>query len=261
MKYKIIFLPIILIYLSSACMAFATATNTKAETTKNVTTETTTNSSAKPTAIEHTGMQELTPSPVTKTAPGFRNFVLKLNNPALIISSLALLFTTFSFWWMNWRRGRLIVGPPRSYAACSKGGNSNIIVQLPLVFYNNGAATHVVQNLRLTLEQGNKKSEVLYFNNTLSNLVSNDKREWARQFAVEGRKSYSSIFVFKRRAGGFVFAPEMCKAILEAKLNKGNKWQTLLKFDIQTPEDKIKTLNSNTIIPYDNDPDRVYVNG
>jgi hypothetical protein len=129
------------------------------------------------------------------------------------------------------------------------------------VFYNNGAATHVVQNLRLTLEQGNKKSEVLYFNNTLSNLVSNDKREWARQFAVEGRKSYSSIFVFQRRAGGFVFAPEMCKAILEAKLNKGNKWQTLLKFDIQTPEDKIKTLNSNTIIPYDNDPDRVYVNG
>lgn len=261
MKYATIFLSIFLIYLSAASTAFATAANTKAETTKNVTTEPTKSTSEKPAAIEQTEMQEPTISSVTKPVNESRSLVQELNNPALIISTLALLFTIFSFWWMNWRRGRLIVGPPRSFAACSSGENSKIKIQLPLVFYNNGAAAHVVQNIRLTLEQGDKKSAVLYFNNTLSNLVSNDNREWARQFAIEGRKSYSSIFVFQRKVGGFVFAPEMCKAILEAKLSKNEKWQTLLKFDIQTPKDKIKTLNSNTIIPYDNDPDRAYANG
>jgi len=39
---------------------------------------------------------------------------------ALFISVFALLFTIFSFWWMNWRRGKIIVGSPRSFAATSK---------------------------------------------------------------------------------------------------------------------------------------------
>ncbi len=186
----------------------------------------------------------------------FCEFISKLNNPSLIISCLALAFTLFSFWWMNWRKGQLIVGPPRSYAACSNGPNSLIILQLPLVFYNDGAATQVVQNLRLSLEQKNNKSKILHFNNTLSDLASDSNKKWARQFAIGGRKSYSSIFVFQRKAGNFVFAPEKCKAILEAKIDKGNRWQVLLTFEIQTPANKINILNSNTLIAYDNDPDR-----
>ena len=261
MKSVTIFLPLFLIYFSAPSILFATSADTKLETTKKDTIESQKNTLVKPTAIEHPRAQKANISSVTKAVTESRRLVLELNNPALIISTLAVLFTIFSFWWLNWRRGRLIVGPPRSFAACSSGENGNIIIQLPLVFYNNGAAAHVVQNLRLTLEQGDKKSAILYFNNTLSSLASNDNREWARQFAVEGRKSYSSIFVFQRRPGGFVFAPEKCKAILEAKLNKCEKWQTLLRFDLQTPEGKIQTLNSNTIIPYDNDPDRANENG
>ena len=187
---------------------------------------------------------------------GFCEFISKLNNPSLIISCLALAFTIFSFWWMNWRKGQLIVGPPRSYAACLNGSNGLIILQLPLVFYNDGAATQVVQNLRLSLEQKNKKSKVLHFNNTLSDLASDSNKKWARQFAIGGRKSYSSIFVFQRSSGNFVFAPEKCKAILEAKIDKGNLWQVVLTFEIQTPANKINTLNSNRLIAYDNDPDR-----
>jgi len=124
------------------------------------------------------------------------------------------------------------------------------------VFYNNGAATRIVHNLRLTLEREGKKSSSLYFNNTLSNLASNENREWARQFAIEGRKSYSSIFVFQREPGKFVFKPGKVKAILEAKLNDKEKWETLLKFDIQTPERAIGPLNSGQLIAHDNDPDR-----
>ncbi len=248
MKYATIFLFIFLIYLP-------------AESTKNVTPKPTKSTSEKLAVIEQTEIQEPTISSVTKPVNESRSLVRELNNPALIISSLALLFTIFSFWWMNWRRGKLTVGPPRSFAACSSGENDKIAIHLPLVFYNNGAATNVVQNLRLTLEQEDKKSAILYFNHTLSNFASNDNRKWARQFAIEGRKSYSSIFVFQNKVGRFVFAPKMCEAILEAKLNKKEKWQTLLKFDLQTPKDIIKTLNSKTIIPYDNDPDRAYADG
>lgn len=182
------------------------------------------------------------------------------DNLALYISisvgTLALLFTIFSFWWMNWRTGRLIVGPPRSFAALSQGEENLLIIQLPLVFLNDGPVTYVVDNLRLTLEQGDKKSAILYFNNTLSKLTSNDNREWARQFAVEGNNSYSSIFVFQRKPGKFIFSAGKCKATLEAKLNTDKKWQTLIIFDLQTPEAIITTLNGHQLITYDNDPDR-----
>lgn len=157
---------------------------------------------------------------------------------------------------MHWRRGRIIVSPPRSFAATSKGMNDLLIIQLPLVFYNDGAATQVVQNLRLNLVQNANRSAILYFNNTVPDLVSASAREWARQFAVEGRKSYSSVFVFQRSPGNFMFTTGKSQATLEAKLNDDDKWKVLLKFDLQTPAKGIQTLNSGQLIPYDNDPDR-----
>lgn len=181
-----------------------------------------------------------------------------MENAALFISSLALLFTIFSFWWMNWRRGRLVIGKPQSFAAVSKGENDLLLVQLPLVFYNDGATAHVVQSLRLHLEQEDKKSSALYFNNTLASLVSNEGRQWARQFAVEGRSSYSSVFVFQRKPGKFIFSPGKAKATLEGKLNNEQKWRTLLTFDLYTPEAIIGNLNSSTLLAYDNDPEREY---
>lgn len=179
-----------------------------------------------------------------------------MESPALVVSALALLFTILSFWWMNWRKGKLIVGPPRSFAAVAQGGNETLIVQLPLVFYNDGAAALTVQNLRLLLQQDDRTSPTLYFNNTLHNLASDEGRLWARQFAVEGRSSYSSIFVFQRRPGNFHFAAGRCQAILEGKLDRSDKWRRMLKFHLQTPVQILDSLNGGPLIPHDNDPDR-----
>ena len=179
-----------------------------------------------------------------------------MNIAALVISALAVLFTLFSFWWMHWRRGRIIVGPPRSFAATTEGKDELLIVQLPLVFYNDGAASQVVQNLRLSLVQNQNRSAILYFNNTVPDLANANTREWARQFAIEGRKSYSSVFVFQRSLGNFVFAAGKCSATLEGKLNNEDKWKVLLTFDLQTPDGCVQTLNSGRLIAYDNDPDR-----
>ncbi len=174
----------------------------------------------------------------------------------LFISFLALFFAIFSFWWMNWRRGKIIVGPPRSFAATSKSQDDLLIIQLPLVFYNDGAASQIIQNLRLTIIQNGNRSAILYFNNTVPDLVNAQTREWARQFAVEGRKSYSSVFVFQRKPGNFIFHKGKCQAILEGKLNNDVKWEEMLTFDLQIQGKSVNTMNSGQLIPYDNDPDR-----
>lgn len=179
-----------------------------------------------------------------------------MNITALFISTLVLLFTIFSFWWMNWRRGKIIVGPPRSFAATSKSEDKLLIVQLPLVFYNDGAASQVIQNLRLTLIQNGNRSAILYFNNTVPDLVNAQNREWARQFAVEGRKSYSSVFVFQRKPGSFTFHKGKCQTTLEGKLNDDEKWKKMLTFDLQISAKSVNIMNSGQLIPYDNDPDR-----
>lgn len=177
-----------------------------------------------------------------------------MTSEAVIISIAALAFTVLSFWWMNWRKGKLIVGPPRSFALASPGEDQILIIQLPLVFYNNGAATQVVQNLRMTLEQSGKKSPILDFNNTVSDLASGGERQWAKQFAIEGRKAYSSIFVFQRTPGKFVPSLGKCAAILEAKLYEDMEWMTLLVFDLNIK----RTDNLNCLLTYDNDPDRAF---
>jgi len=138
----------------------------------------------------------------------------------------------------------------------SKSQDDLLIIQLPLVFYNDGAASQVIQNLRLSLIQNGNRSAILYFNHTVPDLVKSENREWARQFAVEARKSYSSVFVFQRKPGNFIFHEGKCQAILEGKLNNGERWEELLIFDLKIQEKSVNAMNSGQILPYDNDPDR-----
>jgi hypothetical protein len=174
--------------------------------------------------------------------------------PALLIGILALVFTIFSFWWMNWRKGKLIIGPPLSYALTANKGGLLLIV-IPLIFYNDGAATQVIQNLRLTLEQNDIRSKALNFVATVPNLlggkISDGTRLFACQFAIEGRKSYSDYFEFQRDPCEFVPSQGKCKATLEAKLNDSKDWKTLCIFYIYIRG----TTNLGAILPYNNDPD------
>ncbi|MDD5515646.1 MAG: hypothetical protein PHX71_09940 [Synergistales bacterium] len=176
---------------------------------------------------------------------------ISISYTAMVISILALTFTIFSFWWMNWRKSKIIVGDPRSFTLATQGLDELLIVQLPLVFYNSGAATQVVQNLRLTLEQNNKKSSKLNFNNTVSDLSSNDGRTWGRQFPIEGRKTYSNIFVFQKKPGKFIPTPGKCKAILEWKSYDDMTWKQLHTFNLLI--NKNITEKMGRLIPYDND--------
>ena len=67
--------------------------------------------------------------------------------PAVVVAACALLFTVASFWWLNARRGRLRSFEPHSFAAYYTPALA--LIRVPVIFYNNGAAPIVVQDLRL----------------------------------------------------------------------------------------------------------------
>ena len=181
-------------------------------------------------------------------------------NTGVIIAFIGLLWAVGTFWWMHWHKGKVIVGAPRTYAALSHQRDDFLLVRLPLVFYNTGAATIVVQNLRLTLEHSGKKSPVLYFNQTVPKLdvEQEQEREWAKQFPVEGRKVVSLICEFLRKPrNSFDFTASSCDAVLEGRFDSDENWKIVAKFKLRTPVEYLDTLNSTKPpMAYDNDPDR-----
>src|SRR5450830_1634252 len=73
---------------------------------------------------------------------------------APLLSALALGFTLFSFWWMNWRAGKLHIGDLQHFTAgkatTSPGNEPNtLLIGLPLVIVNLGASPVVLESLRL----------------------------------------------------------------------------------------------------------------
>jgi len=176
----------------------------------------------------------------------------------VILAFAGLLWAIGTFWWMHWHKGKILVAGPRTYAALSHPRDDFLLIRSPLVFYNTGAASRVVQNLRLTLEQGVGKSPMLYFNQTVSKLDGGQEGEWARQFPVEGRKAVSLICEFLRKPRqGFTFSTGSCDATLEGKLDSDTHWKVLSKFKLRVTDADVSTLNSmGPLIAYDNDPDR-----
>ena len=174
------------------------------------------------------------------------------------LALIALLWAVGTFWWMHWRKGKIMVGAPRSYAAIAHQRDDLLLVRLPLVFRNTGAAAIVVQNLRLTLEQNGTKSPLLHFNQTVAKLTVEQEGDWATQFPVKGREAVPLICEFLRKPReSFVFTAGDCDAILEAKFDHDRSWKVMLNFKLHTSESCLRTLNSNgPLVAYDNDPDR-----
>ena len=119
-----------------------------------------------------------------------------------------------------------------------------IIIQLPLVFYNNGAADIIVNNLRLKVLSDNNDEAVLFFNNTFRDLESNEERQWGYAFAVGGRNSQSRVFVFMKTSFEFIIPDGLINATLEAQINNKQKWLKLLDMDLSTPKKHHETMHT-----------------
>jgi hypothetical protein len=121
-----------------------------------------------------------------------------MRNPLVWAALLALLFSVGSFWWMHWRRGKLRVSAPRSYAVV--GQKDRLYILAPFVFYNDGAAPIIVETLRRIID--NQVDRPLTFQATLTKLGTSEGRGFAFQFPVPGRQAVSLICEFQRQPGG-----------------------------------------------------------
>lgn len=168
-------------------------------------------------------------------------YCLFKDNIPLFISVLALLFSVLSFWWIHWRRGKIIVSLPIKFGLNYNKSTRKIIVQLPLTFYNNGAAALIINNLRIEIKNISK-TEYLFFNKTFKDLESNEERNWGYAFPVEGRKTYSKVFVFMNVDIDFIIPSDFIEYSLEAQINNKNEWKILYRDKLITLEKYHKTM-------------------
>ena len=68
--------------------------------------------------------------------------------PALLVSVAALIFTVASFWWLQARRGKLIMSSIPAFSGYV-ATDRRLGVRLPIWLYNTGARTRLVDELRL----------------------------------------------------------------------------------------------------------------
>ena len=165
---------------------------------------------------------------------------------AIIISTLALLFTIFSFWWMNWRTGKLRVGAPRTYAAIGSL-TSNMVLELPFVFFNDGPMPIIVQNLRLVFSD-ETQLRPLSFIATVKKLGRDEDRSFATQFPVRGREAILMICEFQREPGGIAFKARSYPMELQAKLVNSKLWKCICCFPLNVSLQSLQTINKAFVV-------------
>lgn len=101
-----------------------------------------------------------------------------------VIASLSLFFTLATFWWNNWRRGKITVDHPRSYSV--RRVNGRMLLVIPLMLQNTGARSLSVVALRMRARTGS-----LLPYTRLHPKLNSDKSEitFATGFMVSGRDS------------------------------------------------------------------------
>ena len=165
---------------------------------------------------------------------------------AFIISILALLFTIFSFWWMNWRTGKLRVGAPRTYAALGSLEGQTIL-EFPFVFFNDGPMPIIVKNLRLVFPN-ETQPRPLVFTATVRELGRNEDRSFATQFPIRGREAKLMICEFQREQGGMVFEARSYSMELQAQLGNSNLWRCICSFMLHVSAKDLQTINKAFVV-------------
>ncbi len=165
-----------------------------------------------------------------------------MNYSSLIISILALLFTVYSFWWMNWRKGKLRVSNLKHFGI--HNSEKKLLIELPLVFFNTGAMPVVVESLRLILLDKNDKQIFLHFNAIRTELMKNEGRYFSTPFSINRGDSKKLVCEFQKNPSEFSFEVGSYKIILEGKLNSKSNWIVLRKFIIIIPQNKLESLRN-----------------
>lgn len=163
-----------------------------------------------------------------------------------LVPVAALGFTILSFWWIYGHRGRLGAALPKVVHTAVRGlhedGIPNLKIQVPIEFYNTGAATLVITDLKL-LANGVS----LEWDKTLPRDKSFSMDP--APFSVQGRQTHSmTAEFFVKGTGAHDLRGKMSLAIVECRtigrvlpcrnlVNlKPGEWRPLISFEMLWPE-------------------------
>jgi hypothetical protein len=166
----------------------------------------------------------------------------------LFIAALALLFTIASFWWINVRRGQLRTYRPVTYASSMTA--TKLVVCLPLVLHNNGAAPIVVLTMRLRFLEAPDAPAVPWQNKRDKLPPDNSAKSLAAGFAVAGRTAEQGYFEFSQDNPKFLPPPGTVRVVAEALLGHRKSFQRLAEFTLNME----KSSNQAPYLAYGNDP-------
>jgi hypothetical protein len=167
----------------------------------------------------------------------------------VFISLCALAFTIYSFYWMHWRRARLVARGPRSFALGFHPTERTLIIRVPIVLFNEGAVPIVVENLRLDFPSLSTARR-LTFIATVPTLGSKDEREFAVQYAVDGKSTLTLIAEFQKKSSE-PLPPGRHTALLYAQCDGNPKWFLLHEFGLILKRDAAED-GVNRFLVFDN---------
>ena len=166
-----------------------------------------------------------------------------------LISIAALSFTILSFYWLYFRKGKLVVSRPRTFAALGGNSKDRVVVYLPLILYNSGAAHLVVENLELSFLED--PAHPLAFVATVDKLGTSEGRKYATPFAIAGRRACGLICEFQR-PNPLAFEPKGYPLRLTFRLSGEDLWHDGLDFELYLNHDKVTIVNGNSLRVLDN---------
>ena len=149
---------------------------------------------------------------------------------AALVASLALLFTVFSFWWLNARKGEVICYEPTTYLAHVQMA-PDLALRLPLVFYNSGPRDRVLRELRCVLEQPGGATVMPWasFRDTIRG-TTDDMADMAGPTPIRGRTAIlHNVQFYGPMRGGMLEALDYELRVV-AKLDDSPGWTPLLSF-------------------------------
>jgi hypothetical protein len=173
---------------------------------------------------------------------------------SVVLGTCALLFTVFSFWWMNWRPGRLKVAKPRSFAVMRPSNADAIVLVVPIVLVNTGALPVIVQNLRLVVPDLGGEDLPFIFQATASALAFKADHALAFQFPVRSREATTVIGEFYRTPAQVTFEAKSYEARLDGLLNDKGRWKALCSFELRVPPQNVSAVNQQGYHALDNEP-------
>ena len=149
---------------------------------------------------------------------------------ALVLSLCAIVFTIFSFWWLNARRGKVIaVGPQYVFGQFKQ---EKLAIQLPIVLQNTGPSSIVISAFTIKFLE-TQKDKLIWVGFSTDPL--DGEFSFKKPVVLKGFDAVQTILYFQREAAENLFAPHRVQ--VQAIWSGKSTWMALTSFTMPAPKE------------------------